>query len=207
MITEDAGPGRGHLEVARAALAGGATLVQLRDKGATAAALFRLAAALLPLCRQAGVPLVVNDRLDVALAAGADGVHLGQDDLPAAEARRLLGPDRILGVSAATPAEARAAEQAGADYVGVGPVFPTATKPDAGEAVGLKALAAVRAAVAIPVLAIGGITAANAGAAVAAGADGVAVISAVSRAPDMAAAVRDLARAVAAARRVTPPRG
>ena len=87
VITEDAGPGRGHLEVARAALAGGATLLQVRDKAATALALYRLTVALLPLCRAAGVPLIVNDRLDVALAAGADGVHLGQDDLPAAEAR------------------------------------------------------------------------------------------------------------------------
>lgn len=207
VITEDRGPGRGHLDVARAALAGGATMLQLRDKDAPAAALYGLAVAVAGLCRAAGVPLIVNDRLDVALAAEADGVHLGQDDLPAREARRLLGPGPVLGVSAATPAEARAAEAAGADYVGVGPFARTRTKADAGEAVGPAVIRAIRAAVSIPVVAVGGIDAANAPAALAAGADGVAVVSAVSRAADMAVAVRALAAAVAAAKGGAAGRG
>lgn len=203
--------GRGHLDVARAAIQAGANAVQLRDKGLGAGEMCELARAMADLCRTAGVPLLVNDRLDVALAAGADGVHLGQEDLPALQARRLLGPARILGVSAANAGEARRAEADGADYVGVGPAFPTATKADAGAALGPSALTPVARAVSIPVVAIGGIDADNAGLCIAAGAAGVAVISAVAAAPDMADAARRLAaavaRATATARRITTNEG
>lgn len=200
MITADAGPGRGHVEVARAALAGGATMVQLRDKEAGGAALYGLAVTIGALCRSAGVPFIVNDRLDVALAADADGVHLGQDDLPALVARRLLGPDKILGVSVNMVEEAKAAVALGADYVGLGPLFTTGTKPDAGPPLTPERFRLIAGAVPVPVIAIGGVTAGNVGTAIAAGADGVAVISAVTRAPDMERAVRNLATAVAGAK-------
>ncbi len=192
VVTEDAGAGRSHLDVVRAAVAGGATAVQLREKLLPDAELTALAREAALLCRQAGVLFLVNDRVEVARAAGADGVHLGQEDAPARLARAALGPEAVVGVSCATPAEARAAEAAGADYVGVGSVYATATKPDAGAPIGLEGLRAVRAAVALPVVAIGGIGPANAAAVLRAGADGVAVVSAITRAPDMEAAVRAL---------------
>lgn len=197
-VITDAGlvPGRGHLDIARAAIAGGAGVVQLRDKRAPARELYLLALAMARLCREAGVTFIVNDRVDVAIAAGADGVHLGVEDLPVDAARRLLGPGRLIGYSPASLDDARQARAAGADYLGVGSVFATATKGDAGEAIGPAGLAAVRAVTDLPIVAIGGITPANAPQAVAAGAAGVAVISAVVTAPDMAAATRKLALAV-----------
>ncbi len=143
--------------------------------------------------------LVVNDRVDVALAGGADGVHLGQDDLPAAAARALLGPDPLLGVSAATAEEAAAAERDGADYLGVGAIYATSTKADAGAPVGLARIGAVRRASALPIVAIGGITLDNAAATIRAGAAGVAVITAVTLADDMVAATRRLRDSVDAA--------
>lgn len=187
-------------EVVAAAVRGGATVVQLRDKAATTRELLRMGEELLAVTRPAGVPLIVNDRLDVALALDADGVHLGQEDLPAAVARRLLGPDKILGVSADTVEEALEAQQAGADYLGVGDVFGTRSKPDAGEAIGLEGLRRVAEAVRIPVVGIGGVTAENAAAVVEAGAAGVAVLSAVMGAPDPEAAARALRTAVEAGR-------
>jgi thiamine-phosphate diphosphorylase len=191
--------GRSHRDVAEAALRGGATAVQLRMKEEPARVLVEVARLLLPLCRLRGVPLLVNDRVDVAVATGADGAHVGQDDLPAASARALLGPDRFLGVSAATVEEALAAWRDGADYVGVGPVYATGTKPDAGEPVGLERIRAISAAVPIPVVGIGGITADTAAAVIRAGAAGVAVITAVSLAEDMVEATRRLREAVDAA--------
>jgi len=139
----------------------------------------------------------VDDRVDVAVAAGADGMHVGQDDLPAADARRLIGPGMLLGVSVATPEEARAALAAGADYVSVSPVFLTPTKPDAEHAVGLEGVALIRRVVASsPLLAIGGIDARNARAVAVAGSDGVAVVSALMRAPDPESAAVTLRREV-----------
>jgi thiamine-phosphate pyrophosphorylase len=132
-----------------------------------------------------GATFVVNDRVDVALAVGGDGVHLGEEDMPLAMARRLLGPVAIIGASAANVASARAAETAGADYIGTGPVFTTASKADAGEAVGSAPLTLLKAAVGIPVLGVGGITAANVTEVIHAGADGVAVISTIADAEDM----------------------
>ncbi|MGH9798083.1 MAG: thiamine phosphate synthase, partial [Candidatus Polarisedimenticolia bacterium] len=161
----------------------------------------RIAMEIQPLARKFGALFAVDDRVDVALISDADGVHVGQRDLPAREARRLLPRPRILGVSAGTVEEAKRAEREGADYLGVGPVFPTGTKPDAGEAIGTGRLAAVAAAVSIPVVAIGGITADNVAAVFAAGAAGAAVVSAVVAAEDVSAAARALKRRIAEARR------
>ena len=202
VITHAGFRGRSHEDVAQAAVAGGATALQLRDKESAGRALVAPARRLVALANPAGVPVVVNDRVDVALAAGADGVHVGEDDLPVADARRLLGPERIVGASAGTVEEARRAEQEGADYLGVGPVFPTATKADAGEAIGLDGLRKIVAAVRVPVVGIGGITVENAAQVVLAGAAGVAVVSAVAGADDMVEATRRLRQAVDLALRV-----
>ncbi len=190
--------GRGEVEVVEAALAGGATAVQLRGKGLPGRALYELAVRLTAVCARRGALCLVNDRVDVALAAGAHGVHLGQDDLPAAAARR-LGPGLVVGVSAATGQEAVAAGADGADYLGVGSVFATATKADAGTPIGLVGLARVARASDLPAVAIGGVTPANAAAAIAAGAAGVAVVSAVVAADDVAGAAAALAAAVGTA--------
>lgn len=179
--------------VVRAAIAGGVTCVQLRAKVESTADQVRLARALLRECRAAGVPFIVNDRLDVALAAEADGLHvghIGQQDLHPADARRILGDRAILGVSVGSAEEARLAEAAGASYVSAGPMFATATKHDAGPPAGIELLRAVRAATALPVVVIGGITAAAAGALLAAGADGVCVGAAIVAASDPRAAAR-----------------
>jgi thiamine-phosphate pyrophosphorylase len=184
--------GRSPREIVDAAIRGGATAVQLRMKEEPARTMFQNARDIAPLCRAAGVALILNDRIDVALAANADGVHVGQDDLPAGAARLLLGDARLLGVSAAVEAEVIAAERDGADYIGVGPIYPTATKADAGADVGLARLHALRRLTSIPIVAIGGITIDNAAAAIRAGASGVAVITAVTLADDMVEATRRL---------------
>ncbi|MCS7301472.1 MAG: thiamine phosphate synthase [Fimbriimonadales bacterium] len=181
---------RDPVQTVRMALEGGARIVQLRDKQATTRQLVQTAQALRTLTRQHGALLIVNDRLDVALAAGADGVHLGQDDLPVALARRIAGDALIIGVSAETVEEAQQAQADGANYLGVGPMFATQTKPDAGAPVGPERLRAIKSAVAIPVFGIGGITLQNAGAVLAAGADGICVASAIVGAPDPRAATR-----------------
>jgi thiamine-phosphate pyrophosphorylase len=191
---------RGHLDVARAALAGGARLLQLRDKELSSRALWEVAREIVRLARPHRAALIINDRLDIALAVGADGVHLGPHDLPLAEARRLLGPAAIIGASVSTAEEAQAAQEAGATYLGVGPIYPTSTKPDAGEAVGPARIAQIERTVSLPVLAIGGINRDNVGEAIRAGADGVAVISAVAEAQDMTGAVAALLQAVRQAR-------
>ncbi len=201
-VVTDAGlsRGRSHLAVIEAAIAGGATIVQYREKMASTRQMIAEAQALRELTRRAGVPLIVNDRLDVALAVDADGVHVGQDDMPAALARRLIGPDKILGVSAANLSEAMQAVQDGADYLGVGPIVATPTKPDAAPPIGMDGLREICRRVPIPVVAIGGINATNAADAIAAGAHGIAVVSAVVAAEDVAAAAQQLRALVAAAR-------
>jgi thiamine-phosphate pyrophosphorylase len=183
---------------AEARLAARPACLQLRAKRMRAVDLRRTAALLLPACHAAGVPLCVNDRLDVALAAGADGVHLGQNDLPLADALRIR-PNRqiFIGISTHDLAQAEAAAREGADYIGFGPVFATQTKPDADPAVGLDRLREVCAAVALPVVAIGGITLANVDAVVATGAAAAAVIAAVDQAADPAAAAKGVAQAFA----------
>jgi thiamine-phosphate pyrophosphorylase len=202
VITDAAlAPGRSHIEIARAALAGGADAVQLRDKSATAQNLCAAAIEIQPMTRKFGAVFLVNDRVDVALLTGADGVHVGQEDLPAREARRLLPRPAVLGVSAGTREEAKKAAREGADYIGVGPIFATPTKPDAGEPLGLEELAAMVRAVAIPVVAIGGIDHENVTAVIHAGAAGVAVVAAVVSATDMAAATRALKSRILEARR------
>jgi thiamine-phosphate pyrophosphorylase len=185
--------GRGHREVALAAIDGGADCVQLRAKELRDDELRPLARELADACRDAGVLFVVNDRVAVALESGADGAHVGQDDDPAG-ARARLGPGPVLGVSVRSPDEARLAERAGADYLGA-TVFATATKPEA-VAGGLEAIRILSASTSLPVVGIGGIDAANAGDVIGAGASGVAVISAVGAADDPVAATRQLVRAV-----------
>ncbi|MDR7483041.1 MAG: thiamine phosphate synthase [Armatimonadota bacterium] len=200
VITDRVLSGRSHEAQAEAAIAGGATAIQLRDKAAPARELVEVGRRLGALCRGQGVLFIVNDRADVAVACEADGVHVGEDDLPVPAARRLLGPGRIVGASAGTLEAAVRAEAEGADYLGVGSVFATGTKADAGEAIGVDALARIVRAVRVPVVGIGGITVENAAQVVRAGAAGVAVISAVVAQPDIAAAARALRAQVDAAR-------
>jgi thiamine-phosphate diphosphorylase len=193
----DCGEGRDLVEVVRAALAGGAPMIQLRAKDASAREMAGLARRLLVETRAAGALFFVNDRVDVALAALADGAHIGADDLPLEAARAIVPPGFLLGRSVDSPAEAAAAARAGADYLGVGPVFATGSKADAGPVVGLEGVrAACEAAGDLPVVGIGGIDAGNAAAVAEAGAAGVAVISAVMRAPDPRAAVERLLEGV-----------
>lgn len=202
VITADSAQARGrsHLEIAEAAILGGATAVQLRMKDAPARVTLETARRVAAWCRDAGVAFIVNDRVDVALAAEAAGVHVGQDDLPAEAARALLGAGPFLGVSTATQEEAAAASRGGADYLGVGAVYGTATKTDAGEAVGLARIREVAASCDLPIVGIGGITIDNAAAVIRSGATGVAVITAVTMADDMAEATRRLREEVDRAR-------
>ncbi len=186
------GAPRSLMDQAQAALAGGATAIQLRDKEATSLELYETARAMVELCRRWDALLIVNDRLDVALASGADGVHLGQEDLPLAEARR-IAPDLILGASAHDPTEARQAEAAGADYLGVGALFPTGSKAGV-RATGLPGLKSVKEVVTLPLVGIGGITAERIPEVLRQGADGVALIAAAVAAQDPQAAVKELCR-------------
>jgi thiamine-phosphate pyrophosphorylase len=187
--------GRSHLQVAEAAIAGGADVLQLRDKEASSARLYQEALQLRKLTRDAQVPFIVNDRLDIALAVDADGVHVGQSDLPASVVRRIIGPGKILGVSVATVEEALQAEKDGADYLGVGPVFEArGTKPDTCEPMGLECIARIRRHCRLPIVAIGGIDAENARKVREAGADAAAVISAIVSADDISQATRRLKR-------------
>jgi thiamine-phosphate pyrophosphorylase len=192
--------GRSHLQVAEAVLRGGADVLQLRDKEAGGAKLYRVALQLRKLTREAKIPLIVNDRLDIALAVDADGVHVGPDDLPASVARKILGPGKILGVSTETVEEALLAEREGADYLGVGPVFEARrTKGDAGEPVGLERIAQIRRRCRLPIVAIGGINEENARQVREAGADAAAVISAIVAAGDVEQATRRLKRMLSGA--------
>jgi len=193
--------GRDQVEVIDAAIRGGATMVQLRDKELPTNEQYALGLRLRDLTRRTGTTLIVNDRVDLALAIEADGVHLGQDDLPPPVARKLLGPDAILGVSAGNAAEYALVEREGADYLGTGPFATTRSKADAGAAIGGAGIAAVRKLTTLPMVAIGGISAANAAEAMRAGADGVSVISAIVGAPDPEAAARELRRIVERAAR------
>ncbi|MDP2663577.1 MAG: thiamine phosphate synthase [Dehalococcoidia bacterium] len=186
---------RSEVEVAQAAIAGGARVLQLRDKTREKGLLLPVAVALRDLCRRAGVLFIVNDHVDLAMAAGADGVHLGQKDLPVSAARRMLPIDALVGCSTNNVEEARLAQADGADYVAVGALFPTSTKADIRPA-SLQVLEAVRQAVSVPVVAIGGINQSNAAQAIGAGADAVAVISAVSASKDPEEAARTLVEVI-----------
>ena len=189
-------PGREVEAVAAAAVAGGVTLVQLRDKTAPDAELVELAQRLQEILAPRDLPLIINDRIEVALNVGAAGVHLGIDDRPATEAREVLGPEAIIGVSAGTFEEADLVDPAVVDYVGTGAVYATATKADAGAAIGLEGLAALRRRLALPMVAIGGIGLSTAAAVAATGVEGIAVVSAICGAADPEAAARDLREAV-----------
>ncbi|MBI5524126.1 MAG: thiamine phosphate synthase [Desulfarculus sp.] len=186
-----------HLELARLAILGGADVIQFRQKGGSTRQMIETASAMRRLCEEMGAVLIVNDRLDVALAAKAHGAHLGQDDFPLPLARELLGPGAILGGSASSLEEARQCLAQGADYVGFGPVFATTSKDDAGPASGLGLLARVVQEIPLPVVAIGGIGPLNAPQVMATGVHGLAVISAVCCQEDPRAATQALRQAMA----------
>lgn len=201
VITDESiAPGRTHTEIARCACDGGADVIQLRDKCCGIRELTRTGRMIREITGKTGALFIVNDRLDVALACGADGVHLGQDDMRVDVARQLTPRSFIIGVSVGDTLEAVEAERAGADYVAVSPVFSTTSKNDAGPGHGLSTVKEIRNAVSIPVVAIGGISRANLGEVILAGADSAAVISAVVGQPDMTAASRDLKDRIVAAK-------
>ncbi|MBM3422457.1 MAG: thiamine phosphate synthase [Chlorobi bacterium] len=180
------------VEQARQALGGGASMIQLRHKSASGEQLYRWSVEIRDICRKSHAIFMVNDRVDIAIAADADGVHIGQQDLPAAEARKLLGSSKILGVSVSSPREAVDAENESADYVGFGHIFPTSSKEKHTVPTGPDAIGSITQAVKIPVVAIGGINLENAHLPIAAGASGIAVIAAISRAEDPEAAAGKL---------------
>ena len=186
--------GRPLADDVRLALEGGATMLQLREKELSDDNFLNEAQSIKRLCREFRVPFIINDNVDVALACDADGIHVGQKDMATGDVRAMIGPDRILGVSAQTVEQAKAAELQGADYLGVGAVFPTGTKQDA-DAVSKETLTAICQSVSIPVVAIGGITLDNAGDLSGSGIAGIAVVSAVFAADDITGATRSLVRA------------
>ena len=173
------------------AIDGGCTVIQLREKQCSSRDFYELALRVKGITARRGVPLIINDRVDICLAAGADGVHVGQSDLPACQVRRLLGPDRILGVSARTLEEALEAQENGADYLGVGAMYATSTKTDA-QVVSMETLRAIRGAVQIPIVVIGGINRDTLEPFKGMGIDGLAVVSAVVAQQDIRAAAREL---------------
>jgi thiamine-phosphate pyrophosphorylase len=181
-----------HLELTEMAIDGGAHTIQFRQKKGSTRELIKTATAVRRLCASKGATFIVNDRIDVAIAAGADGVHLGQDDFPIPLARKLLGADLIIGGSAATPEEIEICIREGADYVGFGPVYPTGSKDDAGPVSGIDFLKRIVSSTPVPVIAIGGIDQGNASHVMGAGAHGIAVISSVCCREDPQKAARDL---------------
>ena len=183
--------GRRLIDVVRESLDGGVTMVQLREKTLEEGKFLEEAKELQTLCRERGVPFLVNDNVEIAREMNADGVHVGQEDLPVAEVRALIGPDAFLGLSV-TNLDELADVPAGVDYLGIGPVYPTGSKPDAAPATGVAAFATMVAAAHLPVVAIGGIHAGNCAPLFAAGAQGIAVISAICGQTDPARATRDL---------------
>jgi thiamine-phosphate pyrophosphorylase len=184
--------GRSHAGIAQQAVLGGADIIQLRDKSLSCRELAVVGREIAGITRKAGAVFLVNDRVDVAVACGADGVHLGQDDMRVSTARQLGPPGFIIGVSVGTVKEAVAAEREGADYVALSPVFSTASKENAGPGYGLDRLREIRRAVSLPIVAIGGINLQNVQDVIAAGADGIAVISSVVASPDITGAAREL---------------
>ena len=182
--------GRSVVDVALAAVRGGATMVQLREKEATTRAFVEQARALKAALAPLGVPLAINDRLDVALAVDADGLHVGQDDMPVDEARRLMGPGKFIGLSITAVDQVLRPDAEAADYLGVGPIYAQRTKEDAAAPLGVEGLRRARSLTRKPIVAIGGLTPDNSAPALAAGADGLAVVSAIVAAADPEAAAR-----------------
>jgi thiamine-phosphate pyrophosphorylase len=199
VIGPDATGGRDVTSVALAAVRGGATMVQLRYKSGTSE-ITQSAREVIEVLRPTGVPVIINDRVDLARALGAQGVHVGQGDTAPGEAREVLGEDAIVGLSITNESQLAAVDPAVVDYLGVGPVFATGSKPDAAPAIGLEALSRIARAVRLPVAAIGGITVKNAAEVIRVGADGLAVISAICAADDPEEAARTLAARIEEAR-------
>jgi thiamine-phosphate pyrophosphorylase len=193
--------GRSTLEVVRAAVRGGVTCVQLREKRCSTREFIDEALKLKAFLDSRGVPLIINDRVDVALAVAADGVHLGQSDMPLPAARAVVRDSMVIGISAESLRDAVEAEIGGADYLGVSPIFATPTKTDTAPPLGLAGLQAIRQAVKTPLVGIGGLNRGNAAEAVRSGADGVAVVSAIVAAEYPEQAARELKREIDAARR------
>ena len=184
--------GRSTAEIVAAAVAGGVSCIQLREKSCGTREFLNEALALQPLLKSRNIPLIINDRLDIALAIEADGVHLGQSDMPIGMARKIAGNSLIIGISAESVDDALRAEQEGADYIGISPVFSTPTKTDIAPPLGLEGVRQIRALVDIPLVGIGGINSDNAESVLAAGADGIAVVSAIVSAADPAGAAKKL---------------
>lgn len=200
---ENMGLQRTHAEIAELAIAGGADVIQLRDKSCSSRELTEIARTLRVITRRTSTLFIVNDRLDVAIVSGADGVHIGQGDMRCDVARQIAPPGFIIGVSVSNLNEALQAERDGADYVALSPTFSTGSKQDAGPGRGLTILREICRHVSVPVIAIGGIHKGNVSEVIAAGADGVAVISAVVRSADITAAARDLKNLIRAGREGT----
>ncbi len=184
--------GRDILDVVSRAVDGGVTLVQLREKEATAREFLTIGRKIKELLTDKGIPLIINDRIDIALALDADGVHLGRDDMPIGIARRMLGRSKIIGLSAETLEDVRSPDMKYADYIGVSPVYTTPTKPELKSALGIEGLRKIREATKLPLVAIGGMKADNCREAVENGADGIAVVSAICSSPDPEKAAREI---------------
>ena len=202
LVTERAlSLGRSNLEVIEAAVSGGVTLVQLREKEASTQRFYQEGLKIKDYLEAARIPLIINDRIDIALALDADGVHLGQEDMPVDVARKILGPYKIIGASAFTTEEAVAAESMGADYLGLSPIFVTETKPELAVQIGIEGIPSLKWAVKIPIVGIGSMNHSNAYEAVRAGLDGVAVVSAICSQEDPKAAAQALKEEVLRAKK------
>lgn len=195
--------GRSTVEIVAAAIRGGVSCVQLREKEMSTREFIAVAKSIKKLLSSEGIPLIINDRVDVTLAAGAEGVHLGQSDMHIPDARRLLGKSAIIGVSAECLDDALAAEEEGADYIGISPVYATATKSDIATPLGLAGVAAIRQRVSLPLVGIGGINRENCVEVIAAGADGIAVVSAIVSAPSPEQEAAELRARISAGRRTS----
>lgn len=201
LVTDrDLARGRSTPEIVREAVAGGVTCVQLREKCCTCREFIEEAKAIRQFLHRRKIPLIINDRLDVALAVAADGMHLGQRDMPLSMAREIVGDRMIVGISAECVADAVAAERGGADYIGVSPIYSTPTKADTAPALGLEGLQRIRRTVAIPLVGIGGLNRDNVAAVIRHGTDGIAVVSAIVSADSPRAAARELRTAIETAR-------
>jgi len=202
LVTDrDLSLGRSNLEVIQAAVRGGVTLVQLREKEATTKEFYQEGLKIRAYLKARDIPLIINDRIDMALALDAEGVHLGQEDMPIDAARKILGPQKIIGASVFTPEEAKIAEALGADYLGLSPIFVTETKPELTQHLGIKGIPLLKEAVKIPVVGIGSMSESNAYEAVKAGLDGVAVVSAICSREDPRAAAEAIKKEVLRAKK------
>ncbi|NCD32033.1 MAG: thiamine phosphate synthase [Spartobacteria bacterium] len=194
--------GRSYAQLIPELIRGGMTVFQLREKDVDSRVFYEVAQEIKTLLKGTSIPLIINDRVDIALAVGADGIHLGQSDLPCSVVRTFVPKEWIVGISAATEADVRRAEDEGADYIGVGTVYATSTKTDAGAPVGCDRIASLRAVTSLPIVGIGGITLANAGAVIQSGADGVAVISALLSADNLVETAAQFTQCITAQRAI-----